>query len=229
MTPKGGTVSPPPPRRKVPLRRKNRNGQGHSTPACAPHAMCCRIRNPRVILRPPQMPRRPNDEFMERHCKTTRGVATDLQGSLPPDLGEALSRAMTHRPDFKDLHGMDPDFAILQDDAFNDVIPAGLPARRAFSRNSGTDPESRALPAAGASVVDKPSPARAETMGHWGRPMCLRPTEYGNSLNDGSPPLVPINGTCPPAWAAQPVGTQPTFNASTKPRPLSVPPPCAKQ
>ena len=50
---------------------------------------------------------------------------------------------------------MDSGAACLQGDIFNDLTSAGFPARYTFARNPIVDSISRALAAAGASVVDE--------------------------------------------------------------------------
>ena len=82
-------------------------------------------------------------------------LANTRESNPSLDLGDAIGHDMMHWPAFEYPYGMAPDTLKLQDDASNGMIFAGPPARQTFTRKSRTDPMSRALHAAGATVVDK--------------------------------------------------------------------------
>ena len=85
-----------------------------------------------------------DEKFPKRRCATYRMVADVWERNPPMELGDAIGRALTHWPAFEDLHGMAPNTPSTQDDVFNDMIFASLPVRLTFTRNSRTDPMSRA-------------------------------------------------------------------------------------
>ena len=95
-----------------------------------------------------------DEELFERYCATFRFSANTRGYDPPMDPGDAIDQAMMHWPAFDNLYGIAPDISTIQDDASNDMIFAGLPARQTFTRNSCTDPMSRTPIAAGANVVN---------------------------------------------------------------------------
>ena len=88
-----------------------------------------------------------DEECLKRHCATLRMVANTRGTRTPVYPGDAIGRALMHGCAFGDLYALESGASTIED--------AGLPARETFARNVCTDPMSRALLAAGATVVDK--------------------------------------------------------------------------
>ena len=114
------------------------------------------------------------------------------------DLGGAIDTAMMHWAAFEYLYGLASDTSTVQDDACNDMVLGGLPARKAYVWKSRTDPMSCAL------IAARPNSARSAKMAHFRPRLHPCPLKHENCLNVGSPSLVTMHGTRRYAWAPVP-------------------------